>query len=70
MTPYAYTNPQAGFIGAQNAANIYGAIANYQAQTYGAQTQAIASSYTSPSRAFANIAGGLSGLVPSFSFSR
>ena len=49
---------------------LYGSQAQYQASTYGAQVGAIASSYTSPSRAFANIAGGLSGLIPSFSFSR
>ena len=47
-------------------ANLYGSMADYQARTYGAQTSAIASSYTSPSKAFANIAGGLSGFTGLF----
>ena len=66
MVPYAYVNPQAGFLGAQNAAKIYGDLANYAAETYGAQTRAIASTYTSPSQAFGNIASGLGNM---FSFS-
>jgi hypothetical protein len=66
FNPYAYVNPNAGFIGAQNAAQIYNTLADYQAQTYGAQTSAIASSYTSPSRAFANVASGLSGFTGLF----
>lgn len=59
MVPYAYTDPMAGFRGAQNAAQIYGDLARYQADTYGAQTRAMASTYTSPSQAFGNIASGL-----------
>ena len=39
-SPYAYVDPMAGFRGAQNAANIYGSIADYQARTYGAYTSA------------------------------
>jgi hypothetical protein len=67
---YQTTNPEIPVALTAEFNKLYGSQASYQAQTYGAQTQAIASSYTSPSRAFANIAGGLSGLVPSFSFSR
>jgi len=59
MVPYAYTDPMAGFRGAQNAAQIYGDLARYQSDTYGAQTRAMASTYTSPSQAFGNIASGL-----------
>lgn len=66
FNPYAYVNPQAGFIGAQNAANIYGALTDYAAETYGAQTRAQAATYTSPSQAFGNVASGLGNL---FSFS-
>lgn len=66
MVPYAYTDPMAGFRGAQNAANIYGSLADYQARTYGAQTSAIASSYRSPGQEFASIAGGLSGFTGLF----
>ena len=44
---------------------LYGSQANYQAETYGAQTRAIASSYTSPAQAFGNVASGLGNL---FSF--
>jgi hypothetical protein len=46
---------------------LYGSQASYLADTYGAQTRAIASSYTSPSQAFGNIASGLGNL---FSFSK
>ena len=62
MTPYAYVNPQAGFLGAQNAANIYGSLADYQAQTYGAQVGAI-SRQPSGAQIFGEIAGGLSNLI-------
>jgi hypothetical protein len=66
--PYAYVNPNAGFVGAQNAASIYNTLADYSAQTYGAQVGAQAATYTSPSKAFANIAGGLSGFMPNLNF--
>lgn len=62
MTPYAYVNPQAGFLGAQNAANIYGSLADYQAQTYGDYTRAVASQPTFAQQ-FGQIAGGLSNLI-------
>ena len=68
MVPYAYTDPMAGFRGAQNAANIYGSLSDYAARTYGAQVGAIAQSYTSPSQAFGNIASGLSRFMPNISF--
>jgi len=66
--PYAYVNPNAGFVGAQNAASIYNTLADYASQTYGAQVGAQAATYTSPSKAFANIAGGLSGFMPNLNF--
>jgi len=59
--PYGYVNPNAGFAGAQNAASIYNTLADYQAQTYGAQVSGIANSYRSPGQEFASIAGGISG---------
>ena len=59
MTPYAYTDPMAGFRGAQNAANIYGTLSDYQARTYGAQVNAISQGYRSFGQEFASIAGGL-----------
>jgi len=49
---------------------LYRSQANYQASTYGAQTSAIASSYQSPAQTFGAIASGISGFIPSFSFSR
>ena len=71
--PYAYVNPNAGFVGAQNASNIFGTLANiyntqadYQASTYGAQVGAISRQET-PSQAFGNVASGLGSL---FSFSK
>ena len=69
MVPYAYVNPQAGFLGAQNAANIYGSLSDYAAQTYGAYTRAVASQPTGAQQ-FGSILSGISGLIPSFSFSR
>jgi hypothetical protein len=47
---------------------LYRSQSNYQASTYGAQVGAQAATYTSPSRAFANVAGGLSGFIPKFNF--
>ena len=64
--PYAYVNPNAGFIGAQNAASIYNTLADYQGQTYGAQVGALSRQETG-SQAFGNIASGLGNL---FSFSK
>ena len=43
--------------------NLYNAQADYQAQTYGAQTSAIANTYRSPGQTFGDIAGGLSNLI-------
>ncbi|NBW18392.1 MAG: hypothetical protein EBR82_61500, partial [Caulobacteraceae bacterium] len=68
FNPYAYVNPNAGFLGAQNAAQIYNTLADYQAQTYGAQTSAIASSYQSPFQAFGQVAGGIGSLLSPLKF--
>lgn len=59
--PYAYVNPNAGFMGAQNAASIYNTLADYQGSTYGAQVGAI-SRQQSGSQQFADIAGGIASL--------
>ena len=67
-TPYGSVDPQAGFRGAQNAAQIYGNLLDYASSTYGAQVGAKAASYRSFGQEFGSIAGGLTGLVPSFSF--
>jgi hypothetical protein len=64
--PYAYVNPNAGFVGAQNAASIYNTLADYASQTYGAQVGALSRQETG-SQAFGNIASGLGSL---FSFSK
>lgn len=61
-TPYGYVDPQAGFRGAQNAAQIYGNLLDYASSTYGAQVGAQASSYRSPFQNFASAAGGVSSL--------
>jgi uncharacterized protein YdbL (DUF1318 family) len=66
FNPYAYVNPNAGFIGAQNAAQIYNTLADYQAQTYGAQTSAIASSYRSPFQNAGSLLSGISGFSGMF----
>ena len=67
--PYAYVNPNAGFVGAQNAADIYGTLANiyntqagYLGSTYGAQVGAI-SKQPSGAEQFGQIATGLGNLV-------
>lgn len=65
--PYAYVNPMAGFQGAQNAANIYKTLADYQAQTYGDYTRAIASQPTGAQQ-FGAIASGISGFIPKISY--
>ena len=59
--PYAYVNPNAGFVGAQNAASIYNTLADLQASQYGSQVGAISSGYRSPGQEFASFAGGVSG---------
>ena len=61
--PYAYVNPNAGFMGAQNAAGIYNTLADYQARTYGAQTAAQAATYRSFGQEFGSIAGGVGSLM-------
>ena len=60
--PYAYVNPNAGFIGAQNAASIYNALADLQASQYGSQVGAI-SRQSSGAEQFGQIATGLSNLI-------
>jgi len=67
--PYAYVNPNAGFIGAQNAAGIYNTLADYAAKTYSANVGAIASQ-PSGAQQFGAIASGIGSLLPSFSFSK
>lgn len=62
---YQTANPNAGFMGAQTAANIYNTLADYQASTYGNQVSAIASSYRSPAQSFASIAGGFGSIFGS-----
>jgi hypothetical protein len=59
--PYAYVNPNAGFMGAQNAASIYNTLSDYASSTYGAQVGAI-SRQQSGSQQFADIAGGVASL--------
>jgi len=65
--PYAYVNPNAGFLGAQNAANIYNTMSDYVARTYGANVGAIASQ-PSGAQQFGAIMSGVGSLIPSFSF--
>jgi len=67
--PYAYVNPNAGFVGAQNAASIYNTLADYTARTYGANVGAIASQ-PSGAQQFGAIASGIGSFIPSFSFSK
>jgi hypothetical protein len=64
--PYAYVNPNAGFIGAQNAASIYNTLADYTAQTYGAQVGALASQ-PSGAQQFGAIMSGVGSLIPNIS---
>ena len=63
---YQTANPNAGFIGAQNAAGIYNTMSDYTAQTYGAQVGAIAQGYRSPGQEFAAFAGGASDIMKGF----
>jgi hypothetical protein len=65
--PYGYLNPNAGFVGAQNAASIYNTLADSEAKKYGAYVQAQASRPTGAQQ-FAQIAGGIGSLMPSFAF--
>jgi uncharacterized protein YdbL (DUF1318 family) len=65
--PYGYVNPNAGFIGAQNAADIYKTLASYQAQTYGANVGAIASQ-PSGAQQFGQIATGIGNLLGPLKF--
>ena len=63
--PYAYVNPNAGFVGAQNAASIYNTLADYASQTYGAQVGAI-SRQPSGFQNFATLAGGFKDIAGGF----
>jgi hypothetical protein len=61
--PYGYVDPQAGFRGAQTAANVYGSLLDYGARTYSAYTQAQAAvdtAYSTPNylSAGASLLGG------------
>lgn len=67
--PYAYVNPNAGFVGAQNASNIFGTLANiyntqagYLEGTYGAQVGA-QSRQPNGFQNFATLAGGVKDLA-------
>ena len=64
-TPYAYVNPNAPLVGAQTSANIYGTLADYSAQTYGAQVGAI-SRQPNGFQNFATLAGGAKDLAGGF----
>ena len=64
-TPYGYVDPQAGFRGAQNAAQIYGNLLDYASSTYGAQVGAI-SRQPSGFQNFATAAGGAFDLARGF----
>jgi len=66
---YQTTNPAIPVQLSGQAAQIYNTMANYQASTYGDYTRAIASQ-PSGAQQFAQIAGGIGSLMPSFSFSR
>jgi hypothetical protein len=66
FNPYAYVNPNAGLLGAQNAAGIYNTLADYQAQTYGAQASALASGYRSPAQQIGSVLSGVSGFAGLF----
>ena len=68
-SPYSYVNPNAGFMGAQNAAGIYNTLADYQANTYGNYIGAISRQPTGAQQ-FGAIASGIGSLIPSFNFSR
>ena len=63
---YQTTDPNIPVQLAQNATNILGIDASYLKDTYASRVGAIASSYTPFSKAFANIAGGLSGFTGLF----
>ena len=64
--PYAYVNPNAGFLGAQNAAGIYNTLADYAAKTYSANVGAIASQ-PSGAQQFGAIASGVGSFIPNIS---
>jgi hypothetical protein len=66
---YQTTNPNIPVQMSGQAAGIYNTMSNYQAQTYGDYTRAVASQ-PSGAQQFAQIAGGIGSLMPSFSFSK
>ncbi|NBW16556.1 MAG: hypothetical protein EBR82_52120 [Caulobacteraceae bacterium] len=68
VNPFMFVDPQAGFRGAQNAANIFGTYADYQARTYGAYANAQAQ--LGAANSIPNYISAFSSLVPSFSFGR
>ena len=65
-SPYSYVNPNAGFMGAQNAAGIYNTLADYQANTYGNYIGAISRQPTGAQQ-FGAIASGIGSLIPNIS---
>jgi hypothetical protein len=66
---YQATQPQTATDLSNTFANLYGSIAGYQANTYGAYTGAL-SRQPSGAQNFGAIASGISGFIPSFSFGR
>ena len=66
---YQVTQPQTAVDLTNTFANLYGSMANYQASTYGNYVGALSRQPTGAQQ-FGAILGGISGLVPSFSFSR
>jgi hypothetical protein len=64
--PYGYVNPNAGFMGAQNAADIMKTQYNYASQTYGDYARAVASQ-PSGAQQFGAIASGIGSLIPNIS---
>jgi hypothetical protein len=64
--PYAYVNPNAGFIGAQNAADIMRTQYNYAQGVYGSQVGALASQ-PSGAQQLGAIASGIGSLIPNIS---
>jgi hypothetical protein len=65
--PYGYVNPNAGFMGAQNAADIMKTQYNYAQGTYGDFIRAKASQPTFAQQ-YGAIASGLSGFMPNLNF--
>jgi len=66
IQPYQFVNPNAGFLGAQNAANIYGNLLDFTSRNYA--SQASAQAQLGAANSVPNYLSAFSSLVPSFSF--